>query len=100
MGASLMDPTKDGKKPGSEATQFKPGNRANPNGRPMGSRNKATVMCGHGTPTWMQIRKELIKMRKISKQTSTSAPPSSKLTTASLAPKLKHGRCANSSTAK
>src|SRR5215813_7165083 len=39
----MSDPTKNGPKPGSEATQFKPGNPGGP-GRPQGSRNKATLL--------------------------------------------------------
>jgi hypothetical protein len=38
----MSDPTKNGPKPGSEATQFKPGNPGGP-GRPAGSRNAATL---------------------------------------------------------
>ena len=40
----MDDPIKSGRKSGSEAIHFKPVNRAKPNGRPAGSRNKATVL--------------------------------------------------------
>jgi len=39
----MSDPTNNGLKPGSEATQFKPGNPGGP-GRPQGSRNKASLL--------------------------------------------------------
>lgn len=42
--ADRLNPDPTGKKQGSAATQFKPGQSGNPNGRPKGSRNQ---LCEH-----------------------------------------------------